>query len=643
VDADADITTDYSLTGMAAQYGLDLTDPDTRYALAELYGDGCPLLFDNPTEQDWCGWGPALWGRHESPMQPILHRAEKLRNFRDGNQWISSRGYGMWYVPPKPSGMVRVVDNMMAPAMDYRVEIVAEQRPGFKTKPENQDQRTLKRAEAQQAGVEYQFDQQKIPRVQREAEYWAQTDGVAFIESFWDPDRGPWDEIAVEKPSGVQQMRAPLGDLNTVVHRIDEVRVSSNATATIRPNYMIIKKTRPLAKAIAEFGKDVATSTLSHSTSEIRTMQSNRLINPQIPVDQLLENQAKVDEYTIYIEKSALLPQGLQLKCVGDKCVIPPQPLLYGRIPVARWTDGSTDPSYFPKPVAYEWCDTQQRINACESKLIESIRLNAGEKLIAKRETLSSETLSAGNMTIFEFKGGGNLRDSIQALPSTSVGDDVKVGLEMWIKRFEQLTGYNDQARGSADPGRLRPRDPRQPRSVGETIRALRQRRSRSDGGVGRDTVRDHGLWLRRAADGRGLGLEPSGSRARNKGSGLRRRRAGDGRRGNADAATARAQALSARRYVPEGTHLRAGIPPALALRFHRQPRIARHRSLRTRETLGRSDQTDGTAQSAAVPDPLDGQLRDPSGSVGARAHSAGRRRTRCCATPPTSGGRCTG
>jgi hypothetical protein len=127
--------------------------------------------------------------------------------------------------------------------------------------------------------------------------------------------------------------------------------------------------------------------------------------------------------------------------------------LLYGRIPVSRWTDGSTDPAYFPKPVAYGWCDTQQRINACESKLVESIRLNAGEKLIAKRETLSSETLSAGNMTIFEFKGGGNLRDSIQALPSTSVGDDVKVGLEMWIKRFEQLTGYNDQARGSADPG----------------------------------------------------------------------------------------------------------------------------------------------------------------------------------------------
>jgi hypothetical protein len=29
----------------------------------------------------------------------------------------------------------------------------------------------------------------------------------------------------------------------------------------------------------------------------------------------------------------------------------------------------------------------------------------------------------------------------------------VKIGLEMWVKRFEQLTGYNDQARGSADPG----------------------------------------------------------------------------------------------------------------------------------------------------------------------------------------------
>lgn len=449
-----DVPTDYSAQGLAAQYGLDLTDADTRYAIAELYGDGCPLLIQEPTEDDWCAWGATLWDRHESSMQPILHRAEKLRNFRDGNQWISSRGYGMWYVPPKPSGMVRVVDNMMAPAMDYRVEIVAEQRPGFKTKPENQDQRTLKRAEAQQAGVEYQFDQQKIPRIQREAEYWAQSDGVAFLESFWDPDRGPWDEVAIEQTGGaVQQQRVPLGDANTVVHRIDEVRVAANATSTIRPNYMVIRKTRPLAKAIADYGKEIATATVSHTVGDIRTMQSNRLINPQIPHDQLLENQAKVDEFTIYLDKSALLPEGLWVKTVGSKCVIKPQPLLYGRIPVSRWTDGSTDPSYFPKPIAYEWCDTQQRINACESKLIESIRLNAGEKLLAKRESLSSESLQAGNMTIFEVKSGGSIRDAVQPLPASSVGADVKVGLEMWIKRFEQLTGFNDQARGSADPG----------------------------------------------------------------------------------------------------------------------------------------------------------------------------------------------
>jgi hypothetical protein len=454
---DANVTEDaepvYGGSQLAAQFGLDLNDPDTRYALAELYGDQCPLLLVDATEEQWCEWGPALWSRHEPGMQPILHRAEKLRNFRDGNQWISSRGYGMWYVPPKPSGMVRVVDNMMAPAMDYRVEIVAEQRPGFKTKPENQDQRTLKRAEAQQAGVEYQFDQQKMPRIQREAEYWAQSDGVAFLESFWDPDRGPWDQFAVQQGEQVQQMRGPLGDNNTVVHRIDEVRVSANATATIRPNYMVIKKTRALSNAIADYGKEVATATLSHAVSDVRPMQQNRLLNPIVPPDQLLENQAKVDEYTIYLEKSALLPQGLWTKCIGGKCVIPPQPLLYGRIPVSRWTDGSTDPSYFPKPVAYEWCDTQQRINACESKLVESIRLNAGEKLLAKRDALSSETLQAGNMTIFEYKGGGSLRDAVQALPSSSVGDDVKVGLEMWVKRFEQLTGYNDQARGSADPG----------------------------------------------------------------------------------------------------------------------------------------------------------------------------------------------
>jgi hypothetical protein len=253
-EEDAEVS--YDPKDIAAQAGLDLEDPDTRYAIAELYGDDCPLLFPDPTEEQWCAWGPSLWGRHEASMQPILHRAEKLRNFRDGNQWISSRGYGMWYVPPKPSGMVRVVDNMMAPAMDYRVEIVAEQRPGFKTKPENQDQRTLKRAEAQQAGVEYQFDQQKIPKIQREAEYWAQIRRCRVPRILLGPrprtvGRG---SDRASRAAGAAAASASWRR-NTVVHRIDEVRVAANATSTIKPNYMVIRKTRPLAKAIAEYGK----------------------------------------------------------------------------------------------------------------------------------------------------------------------------------------------------------------------------------------------------------------------------------------------------------------------------------------------------------------------------------------------------
>lgn len=447
-------------TGVLAA-GVALEDPQVVSALVALYGAEFPLARAGAglEDHDWVAWAETLWRRHHSSKATILWMVERLRKMRVGEQWISAVGLGPWRTPSAPREMARIVDNVIAPALDYRLEVLCEQRPGWKMRPINQDQRTLKRAEAQQAAVDYQYDQQEFRRVQREIGYYAGTDGVCFTESCWDPDRGPWDEVVLDATPGatgaLPTTQLPQGELATHVHRIEDVCVSANATATIPPDYWIVRKQRTLAEAVKRWGPGV-TQLIAQLTTDPNSGGAATALGTLIAgapdVNELKRDQELVDEYTVYCAPSWVLPHGLTLKVVGQTVVVSPRPLLYGTVPMVRWTDGSSDPSFFPRPIAYDWIPSQMRINALWSKLYDNVRLDAGTKLLAKREALSSETLTAGTMTVYEVRTGGAIGDAVQELGPSRVSSDVLAALQHEMSRFEQLSGWNDAARGSVAP-----------------------------------------------------------------------------------------------------------------------------------------------------------------------------------------------
>jgi len=61
--------------------------------------------------------------------------------------------------PPKPRDAPRR-DNMIGPALDQRLQLLTEQRPGFRRAPPLNAQRHQK-AEAQQFALEYQWDRRR--------------------------------------------------------------------------------------------------------------------------------------------------------------------------------------------------------------------------------------------------------------------------------------------------------------------------------------------------------------------------------------------------------------------------------------------------------------------------------------------------
>lgn len=426
---------------LPAEQPLASPDPQVAKAAIALYGSDFPLIKGSPTDAQWSSWAQGLWDRHRGGMRKVLHGAERNRFFRRGDQWISSHGMGPWREPPKPRDAVRAVENVIKPALDQRVQILREQVPGFRTRPTTQDVDAQKKAEAQQMALEYSYHEQDMAEVLAEAAYWVGTDGVAFLGPYWHPDVGPWSETE----------QAPMGDARTCVYRIEQVRVSANATATEAPHYWIVRETIPTAQAVAQHGPQVIGGDDASSTGAdlAAVMGTDRMGRDAPSIDELFRDQDTVDRYTVYCERSQFLPNGLTLVVVGNVVVFVGK-LLYSVVPLVRMTDGSSDPAFYPEPIVNDWVPHQIRINALVSKWIESIRVNAGGRFLMKSGTVATETLVGGTTSVLEVKGAFNsINEAMTPVNGFSVGQDVKDALERERTTFEQKSGWNDASRGS--------------------------------------------------------------------------------------------------------------------------------------------------------------------------------------------------
>jgi hypothetical protein len=419
-----------------------------------LYGADFPLA-DPATASDmdaWASWTRGLWESRRESVQMHLHLVERNRLFRAGQQWISSNGLGPWREPARPRDAARVVYNMVDKALDQRMQIIMDQRPGFSVTPTTQDPEDRRKAQAQQVALEYQHEQQQMMRIGRDAVFWAQTDGVAFWHQGWDPDRGPWDERMGDQPGE----RKPLGDLVTQTLRVEQVRVAPNATASIPPYWVIIREVISRSEAAFRYGVtglDAADTTLA--TGNAPTYNGSEglgawvLTQTTIGEGQRLRDEDVTERFTVYVAPHAdALPEGLHLVVVGDKVVFGPDRLMWGVIPVVPVRDGSSDPSYFPRPVMEQWLDHQMRVNALLSKWVENIRVNAGGRFLTRPNAIATETFMGGVTSMIEIRGAGPMSDTIQPVQGFSVGQDVKEALALEKTAFEDASGWNAVSRG---------------------------------------------------------------------------------------------------------------------------------------------------------------------------------------------------
>lgn len=448
--------------------------------------------FPDPKEKDgkvWQQWFKSKRTEQESAMRDRRLHWSRHRNFRVGNQWISSRDGRTWKEPGSDKNTLRPVDNHIGPALDFRHGVIAEQKPGFRHDLLSATIKAREKAEAQQAVAEYYFHKLHAERVFRDAVWNAQTDGVCFVQVWFDPKGGSYIQncirvteddprykglvaqgYKVEDETGAVLL--PLSDSgDKVLGPNDEVGEVAEGDLACRvvlahdtlcdpeartlnghgadsAKWFLVRRPRDLFSARLETNNDKleADSFDAEADPTDFPLESITGFNRGLPPFPSARKKFKecVYDYTIFIAPDGQdLPNGMWRRVIGETVVEQGDELPGKVIPFARFTDGSTDPSMYPRPTMSDWIGDQVSINAIQATIMQHGRILGIGRLLVMKDTLLTETYNNVIGSVLEYQG-----IKPEQLQSMRTSSDLWELLQFKIKKLEDKTGHNDLARG---------------------------------------------------------------------------------------------------------------------------------------------------------------------------------------------------
>lgn len=461
-------------------------------ALRRRFGDGFPDITDEsltPEERgkQWRKWLDNRRNDQKSAHRDAAFHYSRHRRFRDGDQWIASRDGRTWRTPEADENDIRIVNNQIGPALDFRLGILTEQRPGFRKEPLGSGTLARETAEAQQQVAEYYYYILRAWLAGADAARFGQTDGVGFIHVYVDDDAGPriddvelvppsdpryqglvaqgykvdkdqnvelpFEDEGVEAPPGAPARKMSQGDLAHRVIEADDVWVDPEARSINGPldpaRWVFIRRFRDIKSARLETGVDDLEP--ENLTSDEEDVMDFATSNPKLwqqglppfPSDRQRMKDT-VPEFLVFImPEPEYLPDGKWLHLIGDRIVKELDELPGKIIPLARFGDGSTDVSLFPRPVMADWIPDQIAINLLDSLIQQHIRLYSGGRTVVHKNSLIEETYGAVVGAKIEYQG-----PKPDFVEPPSAGGDVWQQRARKIEELHQKTGWTDFARG---------------------------------------------------------------------------------------------------------------------------------------------------------------------------------------------------
>jgi len=460
---------------------------DDKQKLERYYGEGIPDLNDEGSK--WKEFLDNKWKEQRRWMRDKRLHWIRHRLFRIGHQWLSNRDGRQWREPQADSNTVRSTMNLVGPALDYRLGVLREQRPGFRYEPLSSNTNAREQADAQQVLVEYYFHVLDMWKMFEVAFAAAQTDGVAFVHVFVDQDAGPKQEMVklipptdtryktfkalgfepdeqgnlklpldedgeeVEDPDVVPIQEAE-GDLRCRVVTADETLADPEAKTINGPydgaKWFMVRRLRDVKDARLETGKPELQPDVTEKREEdaygmemgVGRQGSWQKGLPPFPTTRR-DWKESVYDYLFFMAPSPVYEDGAWIRIVGTEVIGFEEELPGGVIPFARITDGSSDPDLYPRPVMADWIGDQVAINALLSLLLSNARIWGAGRMLVQKDTVIEESFSTLVGSLVEYSG---LRPEAIQPPRTS--GDLWQLLSFLIKKLEDKSGWNDLARG---------------------------------------------------------------------------------------------------------------------------------------------------------------------------------------------------
>lgn len=465
-----------------------VTDPEVLRRLRRQYGPEFPGL--GGTGPEWRQWLDAQMRRQEPIMRDKRLHWMRHRYFRNGWQWITSRDGRTFKEPMKDENDIRLVINLLGPALDFRLGILTEQRPGFRAEGQRSSSASREWAEAQQLISEYYYHKNQMWEVFRDAWYHAQTDGVSFIHTYVDKNAGPVSQdvelVPPDDPrapnllaAGYEQDENGLivlpyddrGDIAPVGSPIKEYNEGDLASRVVlaretycdpeartingpldRARWFVIRRVRDVKLARLETGNDkLEAEVVSPQSPDSLDRAPDAQFGwqrglPPYP-SQLSPRRSYIKEavyeYLFYLAPSEDLKDGAWRRIVGNEIVDGADELPGRVIPIARMTDGSPDTDMYPRPVMSDWIGDQVGINAIASLIMKTVRMYGGGRIMAPKGSLLTETYSKIVGSLVEYSG-----QPPTAATQPQAGADAWKFLDWLVKKLEDKHGFNDLARG---------------------------------------------------------------------------------------------------------------------------------------------------------------------------------------------------
>lgn len=460
-----------------------------RDRLRRKFGESFPDL-NSKEGSDWRRWIESERKKQEPIMRDKRLHWSRHRHFRNGHQWISTRDGRLWREPQSDVNDLRPVQNVIGPALNFRLGILSEQRPGFRHEPVGGGVSARESAEAQQAVAEYYFFFLRAWNLFLDALFHGQTDGASFIHVFIDKSKGPsqqdidlieptdprfaglqaqgyevgedgllilpYQDEGVIAPPDAQARMLYAGDINHRLLLAHEVLFSPeartiNGPGEPRARWALVRRMRDVAEARLETGDtSIESETSITSQSDVLDMPIDRSMGWQRGLPPFPTRRQRiidgVPEYLLWITPDQFEPgleKGIWMRVVGNNIVERGDELPGGIIPLARFSDGSPDTDIFPRPDMSDWIGDQTAINALLGALLKHARYFAGGRILATKNTLLEETYSNIVGSVVEYQGM-----KPEVFPATAAGPDAWRLLDWLIKKLEDKTGWSDTARG---------------------------------------------------------------------------------------------------------------------------------------------------------------------------------------------------